>query len=268
MKTLAAGLVLLAAALTAAASDLRITGSNVFGEDLGPRLVKAFTRANPDIMVALRRPGTGAGLEALLAGSADLAPASRLPDRTEQRAARAAGVVIVPHPLASYAVRIVVHESNPVRNLTASQVSRIFAGRITNWKKVGGPDMPIRLFVLGPHTGARAGFREVAMAGRPYADTAMSLPDYRDIAFRVSVDVAGIGYTGLGPLPERVVGLSVGGVTPTPATIRDRTYPFVRPLWLCTLQGRESAEARRFLDFVSSPSARRTIARAGYVPGE
>lgn len=248
-----------------ATGELRINGSNVFGETLAPRLVRAFTRAHPDLVVSLRRPGTAEGLQALVEGKADIAPTSRLPDRREQRAARAARTEIVAHPAAIYAVRIIVHESNPVKSLTAAQVRDLFSGRITNWKQVGGPDMPVQVFVLGTNTGARAGFREVAMDGRNYARTALALPDYGDIAHRVSTQASGLGYTALGPLPERVVAVPVNGIAPTTATIRDGNYPFARPLWLCTLRGRESANARLFLDFVSSPAARRIITRAGYV---
>lgn len=266
MKLAAA--ILLAATASLSAAELRITGSNVFGETLGPRLVKTFSMANPDVLVALRRPGTGAGLEALIAGRADIAPASRLPDRREQRAARAAGVEIVPTPVASYAVRIITHESNPVKSLTSAQVRNIFSGRVKNWKQLGGPDAPIRLFVLGTNTGARAGFREVALGGRDYAPSAVAAKDYAQIAFLVSTQVFSLGYTALGPLPERVVAVPVDGIPATPATVRDGSYPFARPLWLCTLRGREPATARLFLDFISSPSARRIITRAGYVPAE
>ena len=259
----------LAGAAAPADADLRITGSNVFGETLAPRLVRSFTRLHPDLVVSLRRPGSSDGLQALIEGKADIAPTSRLPDRREQRAARAvARTEIVAHPAAIYAVRVIVHESNPVKSLTAAQVRDLFSGRITNWKQVGGPDMPVHVFVLGTNTGARAGFQEVAMDGRNYARTALALPDYGEIAHRVSTQASGLGYTALGPLPERVVAVSVNGVAPATATIRDGTYPFARPLWLCTLRGRESAASRLFLDFVSGSAARRIITRAGYVTAE
>lgn len=255
---------LLTAAFAVHGGELRITGSNVFGETLGPRLVKSFTRTHPDVTVALRRPGTAEGLQALISGRADIAPASRPPTRGENRRAREAGTGIRMTPAASYVVRIITHESNPVKSLTAGQVRDIFSGRITNWKKVGGHDAPIHVFVLGSHTGARAGFREIAMDGRDYSASAMPLPGYEEIAFRVSVQAHGIGYTALGPLPERVAAVRVDGVAPSAASIRDRTYPFQRPITLCTLDGRESAEARRFLQFVSSTAGRRVVTRAGY----
>ena len=67
---------LLAAVLTVAAQakePLRIEGSNTFGEKLGPLLVSGFKSEYPGTAVTLKRPGSGAGLEAHLAGRADVA---------------------------------------------------------------------------------------------------------------------------------------------------------------------------------------------------
>ena len=94
MKTLPVILSFAALALSPAAAQqtLRIVGSNTFGEKLGPQLVRGFERANPDISVSLKRPGSGPGLVALLAGEPDIAPTSRPANRAELQAARKAGV--------------------------------------------------------------------------------------------------------------------------------------------------------------------------------
>ena len=36
-----------------------------------------------------------------------------------------------------------VNKSNPVKNLTPTQIKEIFDGNITSWKQVGGSDIPI-----------------------------------------------------------------------------------------------------------------------------
>lgn len=262
MRIAATALAVLAmAASPGVGNELHITGSNVFGETLGPRLVKSFTRANPNIAVTLRRPGTTEGIAALTGGRADIAPSSRLPDRREKNAARTVGAEIVAAPVASYVVRVIIHASNPVKSLTSAQVADIFSGSITHWKQVGGPDASINLFVLNHRTGARAGFREVAMDGRDYASTAQALPSYAEIVQQVSTDPYGLGYTSLGPLPGRVVAVSVDGVTPSADSVKDRTYPFFRPLWLCTLRERSppppaasSISSPRLPAAVSSPA--------------
>ena len=105
--------VILAAALSAthaaAQEPLRIEGSNTFGEKLGPLLVKGFKRANPGIPVELKRPGSGPGLDALIAGQADIAPTSRPANRTELLGAKKAGVKLRPESIGSYGVAVIVN---------------------------------------------------------------------------------------------------------------------------------------------------------------
>ncbi|MDD4921867.1 MAG: phosphate ABC transporter permease subunit PstC [Bacteroidales bacterium] len=43
---------------------------------------------------------------------------------------------------------LAVNAGNPVKSLTSRQVKDIFNGDITNWKDVGGKDLPIQLFTL------------------------------------------------------------------------------------------------------------------------
>lgn len=43
---------------------------------------------------------------------------------------------------------LLVHKSNPVKALTAPQIKDIFDQKTTNWKELGGNDLPITLFTL------------------------------------------------------------------------------------------------------------------------
>ena len=44
------------------------------------------------------------------------------------------------------ALAVVVHPSNPVKQLTRQQLEDIFRGKITNWKQVGGDDRKIVVY--------------------------------------------------------------------------------------------------------------------------
>ncbi|KAA3439611.1 phosphate ABC transporter permease subunit PstC [Rufibacter hautae] len=43
---------------------------------------------------------------------------------------------------------IAVHQNNPVKELKAEEVKEIFDQNITNWKELGGPNAPIKLFSI------------------------------------------------------------------------------------------------------------------------
>lgn len=250
----------------AAPDPLRITGSNTFGEKLGPLLVAGFKQKNPGIPVELKRPGSGKGLAALVSGEAEIAPTSRPANRTELQAAKKAGVKLIPQSIGSYGVAVIVNEANPVKNLKPSQVRALFNGKTTNWSKVRGADQPVNVFVLGPNTGARAGFQDLAMRGDAYAAAAKALPDYASIAAAVAKDPNAIGYADMGPLPDGVRAMLINGEPANSAAIYEQVYPYANALYLYTLEGRASPAARKFVRYVLSKDGQRIIQKAGFVP--
>jgi phosphate transport system substrate-binding protein len=46
-------------------------------------------------------------------------------------------------------VSFVVHQANPVRKISLASMKKVLTGEITNWKDLGGNDMPIRLVIVG-----------------------------------------------------------------------------------------------------------------------
>lgn len=44
-------------------------------------------------------------------------------------------------PIGRDALVFIVNENNPVKSLTRQQLKDIYAGKITNWKEVGGEDL-------------------------------------------------------------------------------------------------------------------------------
>jgi phosphate transport system substrate-binding protein len=261
--------VLLAASLTMAAQaqdPLRIEGSNTFGEKLGPLLVKDFKKSNPGIPVELKRPGSGPGLAALIADRADIAPTSRPANRSELLAAKKAGVKLRTQNIGSYGVAIIVNEANPVKNLKPSQVRALFSGKIADWSKVRGGAAPVNVYTLDRNTGARGGFRTLAMRGDAYSPTAKALPDYQAIIAAVAKDPNAIGYADMGPLPAAVRALLINGEPPNSVAIYEQVYPYANSLYLYTAQGRETSVAKKFIRYALSKNGQRIIQKAGFVP--
>jgi phosphate transport system substrate-binding protein len=260
---------LLAASLTMAAhaqDPLRIEGSNTFGEKLGPLLVKDFKKSNPGIPVELKRPGSGPGLAALIAGRADIAPTSRPANRSELLAAKKAGVKLRTQNIGSYGVAIIVNEANPVKNLKPSQVRALFSGKTADWSKVRGGAAPVNVYTLDRNTGARGGFQTLAMRGDAYSPTAKALPDYQAIIAAVAKDPNAIGYADMGPLPAAVRALLINGEPPNSVAIYEQVYPYANSLYLYTAQGRETSVAKKFIRYALSKNGQRIIQKAGFVP--
>ncbi len=266
MKTLHVSLALLLSVLSTHADTLRITGSNTFGEKLGPLLVSGFERKYPGTDVRLQRPGSGEGLTALIAGKTDIAPTSRPANASELRAAKQAGVKLLPQNIGSYGVTVIVNAANPVKNLKPSQVRALFNGKTTNWSKVRGPEKPVNVYILDNKTGARAGFQSLAMRGDAYAASATALPDYAAIEAAVAKDPQGIGYTDMGPRPTGVRALLINGEAPNSAAIYGQIYPYANSLYLYTLERKATPAAKNFIRYALSKDGQRVIQKAGFVP--
>ena len=65
------------------------------------------------------------------------------------------------------ALVFIVNEDNPVTNLTQQQLKDIYAGKITNWKEVGGEDLRIQVINRDEASGTREAFRTIVMDGTP-----------------------------------------------------------------------------------------------------
>jgi len=250
----------------AAPENLRIVGSNTFGEKLGPLLVSGFKRKNPGIAVDLKRPGSGPGLSSLIAGQSDIAPTSRPANRAELSAAKKSGVTLLPQSIGSYGVAVIVNQSNPVKNLKPAQVRGLFNGKITNWSEVRGSNKPVKVYILDENTGARAGFQDLAMRGDAYATKATALPDYDAIAAAVAKDPNAIGYIDMSALPDGVRALLINGQPANGAAIYEQVYPYASALYLYTREGRETPATKRFVKYVLSKDGQRIMQKAGFVP--
>ena len=248
------------------AETLRITGSNTFGEKLGPLLVSGFERKYPGTDVTLQRPGSGEGISALINGKTDIAPSSRPANRAELQAAKKAGVKLLPQNIGSYGVTVIVNAANPVKNLKPAQVRALFSGRTGNWSNVRGNDQPVNIYIRGKTTGARAGSQDLAMRGDDYAASAKALPDYASIAKAVAADPNAIGYADMGSLPAGVRSLLINGEPANGAAIYERVYPYANMLYLYTIERKASQTAKQFIRYVLSKEGQRIIQKAGFVP--
>ena len=73
-------------------------------------------------------------------------------------------------PIGRDALVFIVNENNPVKSLTRQQLKDIYAGKITNWKEVGGEDLAIVPFQRGEDSGSQTLFRKLLIQGSELMD--------------------------------------------------------------------------------------------------
>jgi len=260
-------------------SSIRIIGSNTV-TPLSAVWAEEFMKTHPDVSIAVSGPGSGVGIAALINGTTDICQASRKIKQTEIDQAEANGVEPYEIQVATDALSVVVHPSNPVSELTIVQLSAIYTGEITNWNEVGGNDAEIVAISRDTNSGTHVFFKEhvVQMQGLPtedksleYGGDVLMLPSTEEGVSQVADNPNAIFYPGLGYVTEEVKPLAIKqtadstGVLPSVQTALDGTYPIARPLLFYT-DGEPAGVIKDFIDYCLSSEGQDKVIEVGYVP--
>lgn len=244
---------------------LAIDGSTTVGP-IGDAFAEVFMKSH-NCSITVKKTGSGDGIAALIDGRCDIAMASRFFKPEEFKKAVEKGVYPVAHTIAMDGVCIIVHPSNPIKELTSQQVCDIYMGKITNWKELGGPDMPIVAISRDTSSGTYEVFHEKIMKKQNLAAGVEYVNANPQAHARVKTTPGAIGYVGLGFLDSNVKALKINGVMPTKQTIANGTYPVSRPLFLFTNGYPElGSPIHAFCIFYLTEEGQSIIEAKGFVP--
>ncbi|MBD2778554.1 PstS family phosphate ABC transporter substrate-binding protein [Iningainema tapete] len=95
-------------------------------------------------------PSSSKGIRMLLDGQLDFAQSSRPLTDEEYATAKQRGFTLSQRQVGIDGIAVVVNPSLQVSGLTINQLQQIYLGQITNWKQVGGPNLPITPFSQRP----------------------------------------------------------------------------------------------------------------------
>ena len=222
-------------------------------------LGESFMANNEGTTFTYNPTGSGSGIKAVQAGTCDIGLASR--NLKDEEIASGLKQTV----LAYDGIAVIVHPDNPVSDLDVATIAKIYTGEITNWKDVGGKDAEIVLIGREAGSGTRDGFESIT-GTEGACKYRQELTSTGDVITTVSQNPDAVGYASLASLKDSVKALSVGGVTPTEATVRNGSYVIQRPFVLVTVEGKALSEtAQKFFDYVTSPAAADIIAKAGAV---
>ncbi|WP_040811031.1 substrate-binding domain-containing protein [Nocardia concava] len=152
---------------------------------------------------------------------------------------------LLPRTLALSLFTMIVNPGVGVRDLTAQQIRDLYAGRIDNWRLVGGPDLPVRVVNRTLGSGTREAFRTHVLGDdQPPAPTPTSCrtiaatnppgPSYCEVPvtndmLKTIADLPGsIGYSEYSDTAKAsgVKTMTIEGRKPAREQVLDHTYPF------------------------------------------
>lgn len=250
-------------ATSAVSTDQALSGKIVASgstsmEEIMTALGETFTVINPDVSVEIQGGGSSTGVKNAAEGISEIGNSSRALKDTEK------SLGLTEHIIAIDGIVVAVNPANTVASLTKDQLVSIFTGVVTNWKDVGGADAPIVVILREAGSGTRDGFESIL----DIADKTVGSQEVNEtgiVKSTVAGNINAIGYLSLGKVDTTIKALSIDGITPSEATVKDGSYILQRP-FVCLTKGTESELVQAFFSFVMSADGQAMVAQKGYVP--
>lgn len=204
--------------------------------------------------------GSGAGVTAAQSGTADIGMASR--------AIRDDETGIKPIVIAIDGIAVIAHNDNEVKDITFSQVTDIFSGKITNWSEVGGADQDIVVVIREEGSGTRDAFEDIVLGDNEFSPQAIIQNSTGAVREAVSQDPYAIGFVSVGGINNSVSALSVDGVEATEENIKNNSYTISRPFNFLVGESNDAVNdlTQAFIDYVLSDAGQEVVATNGFVP--
>ena len=221
---------------------------------------KAIMEANPHIHITVAGGGSGVGVQKVGEGLVQIGNTGRALKDTE-----IANYGLKSFPFAIDGVAVAVNPENAVKSLSKAQLKDIFAGKITNWKEVGGKDAAIAVYVREDGSGTRETFDGRAIDKTPYLPGANTVSSNGAMKTAIAQNPDAIGYVGIGHLDKTVQGVTIDGMVPTQENAASGTYKITRLLYMNT-KGEPTGLTKAFIDYIFSPDGTGFVKKAGYIP--
>ena len=223
-----------------------------------------FMDNNPEINISVRGGGSSVGIAGIMAGTVDIGNASRHIKAKELESAREKGINPYENVVANDGMAIVVHKNNTVKDLTLEQIKDIYTGKISNWKEIGGPSLPIVVISRDVSSGTFEVFNSLVLKNAKAISGALMLASNNAVVSTIATTPGAIGYAGLGYINDTVNTVKVNGVSASKQTVQNKTYPIARTLHMYT-NGAPKGLVKKYIDFILSDEGQKIIEEQGFI---
>jgi len=227
---------------------LVITGSSTVAP-LVSEIAKRFEARHSDVRIDVQMGGSSRGISDVRQGISDIGMISRPLKENEKD--------ITAFPIALDGITMIVHESNPIDELTNEEIIGIYTGKITNWGEVGGSDAPITVVSKAEGRGTLDLFLKYFQLKSQDIKPHVIIGDNEQGVKTVSGNENSIGFVSVGTAEyDAGIGIPVkplplNGVAASTENIRNGDFPLSRKLNLVT-NARPEGLVEKFIEFAGS----------------
>lgn len=221
------------------------------------KVAEHFMERHPEIKINVQGGGSTAGIQATFNRTCEIGTSSRNL-RVDERGLK---VILI----AVDGIAVIVHNNNPVTDLSAEEIRGIFSGRIKNWKELGGEDEEIIPVTREEGSGTRGAFEDMVMGDVAISDACLVQDSNGAVREIIATTPQGIGYISVGLVDKREKAIAINGVRSTLANLITGRYRFTRPFLLLFIE-EPQGDVKKFIDYVLSEEGQGILKADGLIP--
>ncbi|MDO1605123.1 phosphate ABC transporter substrate-binding protein PstS family protein [Lactobacillus sp. YT155] len=239
---------------------ITVVGSSAV-QPLAESASEIYSEQNKGVYINVQGGGTGTGLSQIQSGAVDIGNSDLFAQEKKGIDAKQ----LVDYKICVVGIVPVVNKDLKIKNLTLTQLRKIFAGQITNWQDVGGPNLPITIINRASGSGTRSVFEKSVMNN---LETKKSQEqDSSGMVRQIIANTPGsISYLAMPYINSDVKTLKVDGHEATKQNIVDNKWT----IWSYEhmyIQKNGDPLAKEFIDFILSKHVQKNVVeKMRYIP--
>lgn len=173
---------------------------------------------------------------------------------------------LVDHRVAVVGITPIVTPGTGVTDISLEDLGKIFTGEITNWKELGGKDLPITVLNRSSGSGTRSTFDRWVLPEGKKSIVTQEQESSGTVRQIVASTPGTISYVAFSYVDDTVETLSIDGIEPTDENVKTNEWIIWSYEHMYT-NGEPTGLTKDFLAYIMSEEVQSTLIEAlGYIP--